>query len=102
MRFCLAIVSLLSFAATGRAQNPPVVSYLLTVDERDRSAFSVEMTIRNAPDTFRLAIAKHPEYDDRFWRFVRGLRVESNRAGATITRADSALWLVRAPGGQAT
>jgi predicted metalloprotease with PDZ domain len=83
----------------GRTQ--PVVSYQLTVDDRDLSGFSVAMRIRNAPDTFRLAMAKHPEYDDRFWRYVEGLRIEAPRGAATIARVDSALWLVKAPGGEA-
>jgi predicted metalloprotease with PDZ domain len=84
------------------ARSQPVVSYQLSVDEGDLSAFAVTVRIRNAPDTFRLAMARHPEYDDRFWRYVEGLRVEGPRGTSTITRADSALWRVRAPGGEAT
>src|SRR5438105_3188526 len=56
----------------------PVVSYLLSVNPEDLSGYSVELRIRNAPDTLRLAMAAHPEYDDRYWRYVDGPRVESN------------------------
>ena len=80
----------------------PVVNYQLSVDERDISSFAVVMRIRNAPDTFRLAMARHPEYDDKFWRYVDGLRIESPRGvTANITRVDSAVWRVNAPGGEA-
>jgi predicted metalloprotease with PDZ domain len=79
----------------------PVVNYQLSVDERELSSFAVTMRIRNAPDTFRLAMARHPEYDDRFWRYLEGLTVESPHGAATIARVDSALWSVKAPGGEA-
>jgi predicted metalloprotease with PDZ domain len=59
------------------------------------------MHLKNLPDTFRLAMSVHPEYDDRYWRFVRDLRVDSTGATATIVREDSAVWRVSAPGGTA-
>src|SRR5262245_597358 len=84
------------------ARSQPVVNYQLTVDERDFSSFAVTMRIRNAPDTFRLAMARHPEYDDKFWRYVEDLRIEPPRGGsANITRVDSSLWRVNARGGEA-
>jgi len=77
----------------------PVVAYTLRVDSADLSGFDVEMRIGHAPDTFRLAMVAHPEYDDRYWRFVVNLRVEG-AAGSTVTREDSAVWRVVAPGGE--
>src|SRR5687767_13006385 len=84
------------------AQTDPVIHYVLRVDSADLTGFDVEMRIRHAPDTFRVAMAAHPEYDDRFWRFIEGLRVETPRGEGQIARLDSALWRVRAPGGNAT
>ena len=81
------------------ASSQPGVSYTLRIAAGDTTGFRVEIRIRNAPDTFDLAMMTHPEYDDRYWRFVSGLRVESPRGGAAITRLDSALWRVDAPGG---
>ena len=78
----------------------PVVGYTLRVDATDRSGFDVEVRIRNARDTVTLAMAAHPEYDDRFWRFVEGVRVESTRGASSVARVDSALWRVIAPGGE--
>ena len=83
------------------ARSQPVINYVLRLDSADLSGFDVEMRVRNATDTFRVAMAAHPEYDDRFWRFVESLRAETPRATASITREDSALWRVIAPDGEA-
>jgi len=83
------------------ARSQPVVSYTLRIDSTDLSGWSVAMHLRNLPDTFRLAMAAHPEYDDRYWRFVRGLQVDSTDGAATIVRQDSAVWRVVARGGSA-
>ena len=84
------------------ARSDPVISYVLRLDSTDLSGFDVEMRIRNAADTFRVAMAAHPEYDDRFWRFVEETRVETPRGAGQITRLDSAVWRIAAPGGEAT
>src|ERR1044071_9431625 len=62
---------------------------------------AVEMRFRNAPDTLRLAMAVHPEYDDRFYRYVEGLSVETRGGSGAVTRLDSTLWRAGAPGGEA-
>ena len=95
---CAATALLLAWASTARAQQPRI-EYLLHAGGSDTSGYAVEMRIRNAPDSFRLAMMRHPEYDDRYWRFVTALTVESSRGSATIVPIDSALWQVTAPGG---
>jgi predicted metalloprotease with PDZ domain len=113
----LAVVELAAHSAAASAQNPlgnytegveirfartqPVVSYTLRVDAGDLSGLDVELRLRNARDTFRLAMVAHPEYDDRYWRYVEALRVETPHGAATVTREDSALWRVVAAGGEA-
>src|SRR6184192_605572 len=99
----LTVVTLAVRGSTASGQNPlrdytegvaqPVVGYTLRVD--------VELRLRNVPDTFRLAMVAHPEYDDRYWRYVEALRVATSNGAATVTREDSALWRVVAPGGEA-
>jgi len=84
------------------ARTDPVIAYVLRVDSADLSGFDVEMRVRGAPDTFRVAMAAHPEYDDRFWRFVEGMRVETPAGAGEVTRLDSALWRITARGGDAT
>lgn len=114
-RTIAVLTVLLSVAAHVRAQNPlhrlvdavevrystaqPVVSYTLRVDGADLSRFDVEMRLRNARDTIRLAMVAHPEYDDRYSRFVRDLRVEGAAGAGSAAREDSALWRVVIPGG---
>ncbi len=113
----LALVTLAACGTAASAQNPlrdhtegveirfartqPVVGYTLRVDSGDLSGFDVELRLRNVPDTFRLALVAHPEYDDRNWRFVEALRVETLHGAGTVAREDSALWRVVAPGGEA-
>ena len=82
------------------ARSQPVITYRLRVDSADLSGFAVEMRIRNAPDTLRLGMAAHPEYDDRYWRYLEGLRVETRGGVTTAVREDSALWRVVAPRGE--
>ncbi len=84
------------------ARSQPIVRYAIRVDSSNLSAFAVEMSIRNAADTFRLAMSAHPEYDDKYWRYLEDLRIEGRSGVATITRIDSSLWRVLAPGGEAT
>ena len=76
-----------------------VVTYALHVDSANLSGFDVAMSVRGRRDTTLLAMVAHPEYDDRYWRFVRDVRVEGSRSGASVTRTDSAVWRVVAPGG---
>ena len=113
----LTLVTLAACGTAASAQNPlrdhtegveirfartqPVVGYTLRVDSGDLSGFDVELRLRNVPDTFRLALVAHPEYDDRNWRFVEALRVETLHGAGTVAREDSALWRVVAPGGEA-
>src|SRR5688500_16226728 len=92
--FPFALAMSLAAAATSPMQGaPPFVHYRLTVDAADTTAYAVEMRIRNAPDTFTVAMAAHPEYDDRFWRFVEGV---SAAAPTAIALMDSSRWSVRA------
>ena len=85
--------------AAGAIGSQPVVGYTLTVTPGDVAGFNVEMRIRNAPDTFRLAMMTHPEYDDRFWRYVRDVHVESGGSEVRVVREDSALWRTVISGG---
>jgi predicted metalloprotease with PDZ domain len=82
------------------AKTHPVIAYRLTLSDRDTTVFNVEMTLRNAPDTFRIAMARHPEYDDEYFRYVQLETDQDPRI--TITRQDSVVWRVVAPGGSAT
>ncbi|MFN2572471.1 MAG: hypothetical protein ABR537_12820 [Gemmatimonadales bacterium] len=75
----------------------PSIQYTLHVDSTDLTGWTVEIRLRTTSDTIRLAMAAHPEYNDRYWRYVRDMRVETS--GATVTRVDSTVWQVVAPPG---
>ena len=76
-----------------------LIGYTLRVDSADLSSWRVAIQLRTTSDTFRLAMAAHPEYDDRYWRYVRDIDVEPL---GTVTRVDSAVWQVIAPHGAVT
>lgn len=61
----------------GTAKREPRVYYEVTIDTADLTGIDVTMRIEAAPRSIRLAMAVHPEYNDRFWRYVRNLRAES-------------------------
>ena len=68
----------------------PDVTYTIRVDSADLSAFDVTMNVRHAPASFTLAMFSHPEYDDRYWRYLDTVRAD----GATIRRDGDATWSV--------
>lgn len=80
----------------------PRISYRIQVDRADLSGFNVEMQIRGAGNTVRLAMAAHPEYDDGYWRYVENLTAESRGAAVQINKEENALWSVHASGGDLT
>src|SRR6266536_3962594 len=79
----------------------PVVNYILSVNANDTSSFEMEMRIKNIPDTFRVAMVAHPEYDDRYWRFVENFTAQAKKGKGSIQREDSALWKITTNGGEA-
>jgi hypothetical protein len=108
-RCVILSVAVLAASSAARAQHPwrhyadafevrfavtqPVVRYIVHVDSADLSGWDVALHLRNLPDTFRLAMAAHPEYDDRYWRYVTDVRIDAPGA-ASIVREDSAVWRV--------
>ncbi|MEO8296039.1 MAG: PDZ domain-containing protein, partial [Gemmatimonadota bacterium] len=84
------------------SRDQPIVRYDVRIDPDDTSGWHVEMHLDNMPDTFRLAMAAHPIYDDRYWRYVEDLRVTTPAGAGVIAREDSALWRIAAPGGDVT
>ena len=80
----------------------PIIHYILKIDTNKLTSFSVEMQIQNIVDTFKLAMVAHPEYDDKYWRFVRDLSIVGKNGPGKMQRRDSALWLVTISGKQAT
>jgi predicted metalloprotease with PDZ domain len=84
-----------------------VIHYRLTVREGDTTGYDVEMRLQHVPHQFKLAMATHHEYDDRFWRCVRKLSVAAAGGAATVggratvVRTDSAVYDISVPGDEA-
>src|SRR2546429_1925130 len=80
----------------------PLISYIIRVDPGDLSGFAVEMRVRGAGNIVRIAMASHPEYDDRYWRYIENLSAESRGAALKVTREEDSLWRVETPNGDLT
>ncbi|MEK6337233.1 MAG: PDZ domain-containing protein [Acidobacteriota bacterium] len=97
--FVIAVGSQSSFLGQGLH---PRISYKLRVDVSDLSGFDVEMRVRGAGNTLQIAMQSHPEYDDRYWRYVENLTAESRGGPLQITSEESALWRVATTNGDVT
>ena len=74
VQLCLIAALASTLGADGAAKREPRIYYSIAIDSTDLSGFDVTMQIEGAPRSIRLAMAIHPEYNDRFWRYMRGLR----------------------------
>jgi predicted metalloprotease with PDZ domain len=97
MKVTVALLFALLAFAPPRPAGKNSIQYTLRVDSTDLSGWSVEIRLRTVSDTFRLAMAAHPEYDDRYFRYVSGFSVEPS--SAVIAKVDSAVWQVITPKG---
>jgi predicted metalloprotease with PDZ domain len=80
----------------------PVITYKLAISATDTSSYEVEMHMENIADTFEVAMMAHPEYDDRYWRFVEDISVLTKNGTGQVAREDSSLWRIITEGHQAT
>jgi predicted metalloprotease with PDZ domain len=98
-RLFILVASILIFisGASGQQQNRPLIHYVLKVDPTDLSAFEIEIHLLHIPHHFRMAMATHHEYDDRFWRFIKNFHVGTSRGDAKFERTDSAVWSITVP-----
>jgi predicted metalloprotease with PDZ domain len=87
---------------TAHASPNPSIAYTLTINPADLSGFDVSMRISGAPETMRMAMAVHPEYNDRFWRYLRDLRAETSGNPVSITAERENAWRIRTTNGEAT
>jgi predicted metalloprotease with PDZ domain len=84
------LVSVLSAAA----QSQPTITYGIRIDPAKPSSIEVSMAIDNAPSSVRLAMAVHPEYNDRFWRYVRDVRASALGVPLNVQREAENSWKV--------
>lgn len=97
-RLLLAAALAAPSALAGQARGLPPVDYRLTVDSA-LTGWTVEMHVHEAPATLRVAMMTHPEYDERFYRYVRDFGAWSPAGPLPVTREDSTLWRIGPTGG---
>jgi predicted metalloprotease with PDZ domain len=99
----IVFVAIVSFALAACVYaSSSSVQYKIRVDVADLSGFDVEMRIPNQGGTIRVAMAAHPEYDDRYFRYVEDFSAESGGRKLSVTRPDEAVWQVEGVRGELT
>ena len=80
---------------TGSTKRKPSVSYTLSIDPSDASSIRVDMSI-DVPGarSLRLGMATHPEYDDRFWRYLSDWQVSGFDKPAYLAIDRNNVWRV--------
>lgn len=90
-----------------RSADPPSakpqvrVSYILRITQTDSLPIEVTMQITDAPGSVRLAMAVQPEYNDRYWRYVRNLRADAGGVQLDIRQEKDNAWRVSTFRGEA-
>lgn len=95
------IAALTEINATPALKPGPAIAYTVTIDTADLSGFDVTMRITGSPRMIRLAMAVHPEYNDRFWRYVRNMRAEQDGKPLAIAVEKENAWRIQTPNGKA-
>jgi predicted metalloprotease with PDZ domain len=71
-----------------------LVRYKISIDPKDLSGLAVEMRFSTNAPTVRVAMAAHPEYDDRYWRYIENVMAESSGKMLAISKAEDAVWKI--------
>lgn len=70
------------------------IEYKITINPSDLSGYDVEMRFVTRAKAVRLAMAAHPEYDDKYWRYIEDFSAESRGKKLAVTRPEDAVWEV--------
>lgn len=81
---------------------PAVVYYDLTIDPADPSSIRVRVSMQGGTSrSVRLGMATHPEYDDRFWRYLTDWQVNGFDKRAILAIDKKNIWRVISHAGYA-
>src|SRR5579862_3138559 len=69
----------------------PRIAYALRIESAHLEVADITLRIADAPDTVRLAMKVHPEYDARYWRFIDSMQIDGSADDrrARVLREDS-------------
>ncbi|HKR09601.1 MAG TPA: hypothetical protein VJS39_10455 [Gemmatimonadaceae bacterium] len=87
---------------TGSNKRKPVIYYDLGIDPSDASSIRVTIKIEGGTSrSVRLGMATHPEYDDRFWRYLTDWQVNGFDKRAILAIDKNNIWRVISHAGYA-
>ncbi len=78
------------------------IAYRITAGPDHLGVYQIEMHIPDARGTVRLAMAAHPEYDDRYFRYIENFSAESGGSKLLVSRPEDAVWQVNGVRGDVT
>jgi predicted metalloprotease with PDZ domain len=85
--------------AAQAASSPARLEYRLRFDPADTTKVAVTIQVHNAPASMVIAANAHPEYDDKYWRYVENLNaVTVCGEMVPVSRIDSVRWQVHNKG----
>lgn len=100
--FLLANVITLFGATDAPCGSSRSTQYRIKVDANDLSGVSVEIRAHSGAGTVRLAMAAHPEYDDRYFRYIENFSAESGGRKLPVTKPEDAIWQIEGVQGDLT
>ncbi len=94
----LSFICLVSLAA---CRTTPTLFYDVGIDPHNPSNIQVNMQIEHGPRSVRVAMAVHPEYNDRYWRYIHDLQANGFDKRAILAIEGDNVWRVISPAGWA-
>ncbi len=87
---------------TGSYRRKPVIYYTLSVDPGDASSLRVNISMEGGTSrSVRLGMGHHPEYDDRFWRYLTDWQVDGFDKRVILAMDRENVWRVISHAGYA-
>src|SRR5688572_17326893 len=89
------VIPFTSILLTITAYAAPLLDYKITIDPSDVSGFNVEMRLPATRGTIRIAMAVHPEYDDRYWRYIENFSASDARGRPLrFSKEEDTVWRI--------
>src|SRR5438105_14274001 len=93
-----ALLTVLLLAA---CRTSPELFYDVGIDPRNPSSIRINMQILHGPRSARVAMAVHPEYNDRYWRYIHDLQANGFDKRAILAMDRENVWRVISHAGSA-
>src|SRR5688572_4920264 len=94
IRFFFATAPLFVLLCTNALAIAPI-EYKITINPTDLSGFNVEMRVPAAPANVRVAMAVHPEYDDRYWPYIENFSAADGRGRSLqFAKQEDTVWRI--------